>query len=359
MTPEPSPASRPFSGAAELKRLSSRSFRIAFLIALALHLLAALIVLLTHLGEKPERTYQVRLLPYEPFRQPSQLAPHQFEIIDVPERARSRERPKEPTPLVADKNAIARDRVEQRNLPKGLPYSEGDSELKNTGPSGRDEAPPPGGVSGRRGGVPDFRETVKVPPWTREFLIRPEYRRPTGDLRVSQNDDQPASIIPIPQDDLDERRKTRDQAEESSARRPRLFGWDRRTLAQSKFRNKASVAQDVGDLSFSTLEWEYAPYAYDLRERIRQHWFPPPAFYMGLVSGRVILRFKIMRDGSVRDLEALTRRDDRAYQSLVASSLNAIRGANLFQPLPSDFPDPFLEITATFFYRILGENNDE
>lgn len=354
-----SPESRPLSGAAELKRLSHRYLRVAFLIALVAHILIFVIVLLMHLGEPPARTYQVRLLPYDSFPPSQSRAPNQFEIVDVPERARSRERPKEPTPLVADKNAIARDLAEKRRLPKGLPYSEGDSELKSTGPSGEEETAPPGGIAGRGRGLPDFRESPKIPPWTREALIRPEYRRPKSDPSVSREHDRSVASIPqiVPDDDLDERRKEQD--EEPTSRRPRRFGWDRRTMAQSQFRNKASVAPDVGDLSFSTLEWDYAPYAYALRERVKQHWFPPAAFYMGLVSGRVILRFKIMRDGSVRDLETLTRRNDRAYESLVSSSLNAIRGSDPFPPLPSDFPDPFLEITATFFYRILGRDSNE
>jgi outer membrane biosynthesis protein TonB len=92
-----------------------------------------------------------------------------------------------------------------------------------------------------------------------------------------------------------------------------------------------------------------------LRERVRRRWFVPEAFNLGLVSGRVIVTFKIMPDGEMRDLEVMSYRDnDVAYQSLVNASVNAIEVSNPFPPLPVDFLHPFLEITGTFYYQILG-----
>lgn len=362
----------------DIRRYTRRYLAIATLAAILLHVIGIGLVFYTPWLDRPEMT-AIRLVPYEKLEKPPPLAADQLEIIEVPERSRTPERPMRPTPLRADKNAIARN-SEVKPLDEGLPYSEGDTEIKTLDEPGAEAQhdmaieSPGYGLPPRSGGMDDFRDAEDIPVWSPDLMLRPEWRgKQHGDFagkdrvdrytgsdipHVIEHSTGPAEIVRVPIDDLDERPKPtiEDELEAAKRRNPGKFGFSIGNPGViPKYNNQASVARDFGDFSFSTIQWDYAPYLYALRRRVYRNWYPPPAFFMGLVSGRVIVRFKIMRNGQLRDFEIRSYRDDRAYQALVASSENAIKGSSPFPPLPNDFPDPFLEISATFFYRILGE----
>ena len=72
---------------------------------------------------------------------------------------------------------------------------------------------------------------------------------------------------------------------------------------------------------------------------------------MGLFSGQTFLRFKIYRDGTLRDLELLNY---RGHKTLMETSMRAIELSVPLQKLPPDFPKEFLEVTAQFDYTLLN-----
>lgn len=309
------------------------------------------------------------MLPYEPLPQEREktidLMNRPNELVDVPEHLRTEEQPKERTPLIADKNAMARNRPEDRRLPEDLPFSRGEQpdikSMEDPDDSEQQHDPLGGAVvlSPRTGGMPDFKEAEEIPKWSPDLVLRPEYRGDAKGKEKRLEVDRPGDMVErelvvIPLDDLDDRVDREDPSYKKHKKFGLGIGLGR---LNPSYNNKVTVARDFGDFSFSTLAWDYAPYLYELRENVRRHWFPPPAFRMGIVSGRVIVNFKIMPDGQLRDFKVLSYRAERdeAYSSLVRSSEFAIKGATPFKPLPTNFPDPFLEITATFFYRILGQ----
>jgi hypothetical protein len=114
--------------------------------------------------------------------------------------------------------------------------------------------------------------------------------------------------------------------------------------------NTASRAPELGSFSLNTYAWEYAPYLLWLKNRIQRNIHPPPAFtHMGIISGQTILRFRLSREGTLENLELL---DYRGHKSLMETSVRAVQVSVPFRPLPRDFPEAFLEITARFDYVI-------
>jgi TonB family protein len=122
-----------------------------------------------------------------------------------------------------------------------------------------------------------------------------------------------------------------------------------RSLERRSFDNKRGTAKIPGDLSFHTVDFEFAPYLLALKTRIEEKWYPPVAFRGGLpYGGDTVARFIIERDGTLGGLEALKNAD---HPSLDVAALNAIRYAAPFPPLPEGFPEERWVITCTFYYR--------
>lgn len=119
------------------------------------------------------------------------------------------------------------------------------------------------------------------------------------------------------------------------------------------FKNEGSARASIGGISINTTAWDFAPYLLDLKYRIKQHWVPPLAFTaLGAIHGYTWVRFRISPDGNV---EALAVVEEEGHESLHRASVNAIKGAVPFRPLPEDFPEPYLEVTFGFYYLLPGD----
>jgi hypothetical protein len=125
----------------------------------------------------------------------------------------------------------------------------------------------------------------------------------------------------------------------------------RRTTRQSPGRaHPHTGAKRRGALSFNVYNWDFAPYMLAMKREVESHLFPPYAFtHMGAISGTNVVRFIVLRDGRVRDLVVL---DSDAHGSLDLTSLRAIEMSLPFMPLPSSFPEEYLEVTAHFAYVV-------
>ena len=117
-------------------------------------------------------------------------------------------------------------------------------------------------------------------------------------------------------------------------------------------RQEEFSADNLGGFTFNTYAWKWAPYMQYMKQKVNSNLFPPPAFYrMGLISGETIVRFRVMRDGKIENIEVLKY---TGHRSLMETSVNALKGSDPLKPLPSDFPKSldFLEVTARFEYII-------
>ncbi len=116
------------------------------------------------------------------------------------------------------------------------------------------------------------------------------------------------------------------------------------------YENLLSSVPDFGGVTFNTYDWEFAPYLLTMKRKIQDKINPPYAFtHMGIIGGENVVRFIVNKNGSIRSLEILTA---DGHSSLTTTSRNAIELSDPFLPLPEDFPENFLEVTARFAYII-------
>jgi len=241
----------------------------------------------------------------------------EFELVELPADAPVAEPPRE-TSLASTQSSVARDQIEPVDDPTELPFSEGLVESKRILPSGERE----------QEGVTQGEETDRS--GATEPLSLAQADDPSSDFRLTED-----GFLPAPQRGQEER------------------AWRPETMLQPRFRNLDGAAQELGDISLSTWNWDYAPYLIAMQRKIRRNWYPPAAFVlMGLIEGETQLRFKVMRDGTIRDLEVL---DHLGHESLERSSVNAIKGSAFFDPLPDHFPDSHLELIYRMRYIVIKD----
>lgn len=122
---------------------------------------------------------------------------------------------------------------------------------------------------------------------------------------------------------------------------------------QPDFGDGGSASMTIGNITLNTTAWDFAPYLLDLKRRIRQKWIPPVAFaQLGAIHGYTWVNFRIYPDGRMQDLSVV---ETEGHDSLHRASVNAIKGAAPFRPLPDHFPEDYLEITFGFYYLLPGD----
>lgn len=265
-----------------------------------------------------------------------------IELIETPEIVKEK-KDDQLTPYVSDKSAQAADRYAKEDLPPGLPYSEGNSpRIVFQGgdglPPGQSMAaslptPPSAPPSGQNGEQQLAEASGRADkPYEGEGAIPWEQlRRKSSEEPADRFEPASQSYEPFSRDLLRGGR-----------------GGNRNFSQDGQFDNRNSSAGEFGDVSLSTYAWEWAPYIEYMRRRLREHLFPPPAFYaMGAISAEVRLRFRLQRNGAVEGLETLGY---RGHPSLVQTSLNSVKASNPFKPLPDNFPEDMLEMVWTFYY---------
>ncbi len=242
--------------------------------------------------------------------QPEQIPaspPLTFEFVDVPQNRD--DAPPEETPLLAERDNISRDQ-QMDPLPEShLPYSDGISRAKNI-------ATPAQGKSRRETQSADRSSETETTDNSLNFedlLKKPEKARKERERAVLGGE--------LPQSHVD--------------------------MDNSKTR-----ALERGGLQLSTYEWNFAPYMQYLKRRIDRHIYPPRLFELGMIDGTTVVKFRIWRDGRLEGPELI---DYKGSESLLETSLEAVKRSAPFRALPPDFPEEYLEIVGTFEYLIFGK----
>lgn len=115
-----------------------------------------------------------------------------------------------------------------------------------------------------------------------------------------------------------------------------------------KFNQKKFSVEEVGALTLSTYAWEWAPYIQKLKNKHKNVWYAPPAYtQLGLIHGYTKIIFEIGRDGKLIRAKVI---DHQGHESLKTASEASIKATFPFLPLPDDFPEETLTITATLIY---------
>ncbi len=302
-------------------------YKTTFIISIIIHLLLLLIY-------RPI-TGIANLFP-QPVPKNTESAPLVFEfeepreLVETPEDARV-EKPPDNAQFYSDKNARAQDLLAANNLPQGLSFSEGQTDYKIFAG---------GGVAGEQMETPQNNQQ------------QPEEGQDNDNSEQSENQDQNNN------GDL----QISQQQQVSTFQRQRfskdlLYGsknnastGDNNFTDDVNWNNQESSAEDAGGISLSSYNWNYAPYLLYLKRRVRDHVYPPAAFYqMGLINGQVVLRFTIYKNGSINEPQLIS---NKGHESFISTSINALKASSPFRNLPDEFPEKELEITWTFIYSI-------
>jgi TonB family protein len=85
---------------------------------------------------------------------------------------------------------------------------------------------------------------------------------------------------------------------------------------------------------------------------VRRNWYSvmPESVYLG-EKGKVILRFRIMSNGAVPDAEPQLE-GSSGKEPLDRAAFSSIRTSSPFEPLPSAFSGPFIELRFIFLYNL-------
>jgi TonB family protein len=97
---------------------------------------------------------------------------------------------------------------------------------------------------------------------------------------------------------------------------------------------------------------DFSDYMSRVVAAVRRNWYAvmPESVYLG-DRGRVALQFRIMRNGSVPDGEPV-RIMGSGKEPLDRAAVSAIRSSNPFEPLPSAFSGPYIELRFIFLYNL-------
>ncbi|MFI5092100.1 MAG: energy transducer TonB [Candidatus Acidiferrum sp.] len=97
---------------------------------------------------------------------------------------------------------------------------------------------------------------------------------------------------------------------------------------------------------------DFSDYMHRMLENVRRNWYAvmPQSALLG-DRGRVMLRFRIMANGSVPSDDP-SREMSSGKEPLDRAAVSAIRSSNPFEPLPSAFHGPFIEIRIMFLYNL-------
>jgi TonB family protein len=138
------------------------------------------------------------------------------------------------------------------------------------------------------------------------------------------------------------------QAARAAASSPPIFGGDSGGNAPNGNSGSAGGAEILSD----TMGVDFGPYLKRIVYDTERAWWPiipevarPPLNK----QGRVLIRFKILRDGSVKEM---TLEGPSGDVSLDRAAWGGITGASPFPTLPKEFKGPYLELRFYFLYNI-------
>lgn len=281
--------------------LRKNILKISLALSILLHLLMLLsyswINIITLANPSPEQKTEEKRL--------------EFELVETPENARTTT-PPDRSNLLSDKNSIARDQYQKNDKLPGAPFSEGELDAKN---------------------LPTLPEPSPATP-------KPSNNEASDRNQQSESYDNNSNYS---HQKFSRQQLLKPNPQSNRARK-------QRELEKPLYANRDFSAEDLGGFSFNTYAWDFAPYMLEMKRKVERNIFPPPAFtYMGLISGETLVRFKVMPNGEVTDLNVLGH---KGHEALTETSVKAILNSSRFRELPADFPEDFLEVTAKFTYYV-------
>jgi TonB family protein len=255
-------------------------------------------------------------------------------VLTLPPDLLKQLQPKKPAPL-SDKNR-------QQQSAKPTPDQKTLRELermRRAGPPVRVPAPEPQQAPKPQTAPPQMARAAAPPAPQPKATPPPLAPNPNSQLNA-----------PKPRPNFSTPQQTPGQAIEQAERQARSagsYGGDMGANAPLQHPgNKGAV-----DILSDTLGVNFGPYIQRVIYDTKRSWYPIiPEVARPPISkqGRVLIRFKIMPDGSVK---SMTLEGPSGDVALDRAAWGGILGASPFPPLPKNFKGPFLELRFYFLYN--------
>ena len=323
---------------------SRRTYFYAFLLSILFHVLVVLLLLALNAfaslnGDNVESQPEPLVLEFEQPPQPERIPPEQPEEQPQEEE----EAPEEEVP----EELAEREPVDLQQIPL---FHENPNSVKAP-----DEETLILSEQSSRSAAPDITETGDAIAPNTDPGSMPEKGEDIAE-QDAEAEDNPEESVEELLDDLtgDEAVKLPSNAPEFSrnklTNKSETDGENLRpheNVAKVDLVQKEFNAQEVGEFRLSTYDWNYVPWQQAFIAKLYRVWQAPSAWYIGLIHGYTVIRFKVSRDGKLLGYEVL---EHNGHESLRTGNVNAIESVFPFRDLPGHFPDDHLEITFRMIY---------
>jgi len=122
--------------------------------------------------------------------------------------------------------------------------------------------------------------------------------------------------------------------------------------ASDQIRSELPVKTREATISLDTDDSAYHPYTKVIKQRIRDHWVYPLSARQNLIQGRLLIVFRLDRGGNLIDCKTAY---SSGHEILDSHALKAIRSAAPFPSFPENIRVEFLNIRASFAYKLRFE----
>lgn len=121
-----------------------------------------------------------------------------------------------------------------------------------------------------------------------------------------------------------------------------------RFLQDQNFDNQqGGLADQLPDIQFDSKGVEFGPWLRRFVAQVKRNWYVPQAAMA--LSGRVVITFYVLRNGTIMDLKVVSPSPIEAYN---VSAFNALKRSNPTIALPDEYPDDRAFFTVTFHYDV-------
>ena len=109
---------------------------------------------------------------------------------------------------------------------------------------------------------------------------------------------------------------------------------------------------DNSTILSDTQGYNFGPYMNSLFNRVRQNWYAVmPEIAVKGQKGRAVVKFTIVRDGKVKDLQLVLSAGDQALDNAAQA---AIKVSSPLPPLPEGFKGDQIVLQLSFLYNLKG-----
>jgi TonB family protein len=182
---------------------------------------------------------------------------------------------------------------------------------------------------------------------------KPDVPKPVLKLDIPEMP-KPSSNLKLPPNSSSVQSAVRDLPAPPSANSRAIAGGGRISRGGGLSGQTGSGGTAFGGLEMLTPDQgvDFNSYLQRVYYKVKQNWFAvmPESVELG-EKGVVVLTFKIMRDGSVPSAEPVINRNS-GKEPLDRAAYSSIRASNPFEPLPSQFNGPYIELRYTYLYNI-------